>query len=140
MADYAHLQLTIEGRLATVALRRPAQRNALSQALMRELIACARELADRSDIDAVLLTGDDVCFCAGADLKDARAWADESLPISRRRDIASLGYKLCKAWEEVPQITIAAIEGYAVGGGLALSLACDSVSYTHLTLPTIYSV
>ena len=39
MADYAHLQLTIEGRLATVALRRPAQRNALSQALMREPVS-----------------------------------------------------------------------------------------------------
>lgn len=123
--DYTHLQLAVEDRLAVVRLNRPAQRNALSQALMRELIACARELADRSDIDAVILTGDEVCFSAGADLKDARAWADESLPITTRRDIASLGYKLCKAWEEVPQITIAAIEGYAVGGGLALSLACD---------------
>jgi len=122
---YEFLDMAIAGRLATVTLKRPAQRNALSQALMRELIACARELADRSEIDAVILTGDAACFSAGADLKDARTWADESLPISRRRDIASLGYKLCKAWEEVPQITIAAIEGYAVGGGLALSLACD---------------
>lgn len=122
---YEHLELAIDGRLATVTLNRPAQRNALSQALMRELIACARELADRSEIDAVILTGGTVCFSAGADLKDARAWADESLPIVARREIASLGYKLCKAWEEMPQITIAAIEGYAVGGGLALSLACD---------------
>jgi enoyl-CoA hydratase/carnithine racemase len=122
---YELLTLAVDGRLATVALNRPAQRNALSQALMRELIACARELADRSDIDAVILTGSTVCFSAGADLKDAHAWADESLSIVARREIASLGYKLCKAWEEVPQITIAAIEGYAVGGGLALSLACD---------------
>jgi enoyl-CoA hydratase/carnithine racemase len=122
---YAHLRLAVDGRLAVVTLDRPRQRNALSQALMRELIACARELADRSDIDAVVLTGSAVCFSAGADLNDAQAWADASLPIVTRREIASLGYKLCKAWEEMPQITIAAIEGYAVGGGLGLALACD---------------
>ena len=63
---YEFLDMAIAGRLATVTLKRPAQRNALSQALMRELIACARELADRSEIDAVILTGDAACFSAGA--------------------------------------------------------------------------
>ena len=119
------LILEFEPRLAVVRLNRPAQRNALSRALMRELIAVARNLADRIDIDVVLLTGSEVCFSAGADLKDANAWADDSLATVERREIASTGFKLCKAWEEMPQITIAAIEGYAVGGGLALSLACD---------------
>ena len=73
----------------------------------------------------VLLTGADGVFSAGADLNDANAWADDSLSTIERREIASTGFKLCNAWEEMPQITIAAIEGYAVGGGLALSLACD---------------
>ncbi|MDB5803522.1 MAG: echA8 2 [Betaproteobacteria bacterium] len=123
--SYQHLQLAIEGRLAVVRLHRPAQRNALANALMRELIACARELADRSDVDAVILTGSESYFSAGADLQDASSWDDPDLTISDRRDIAALGYKMCKAWEEMPQITIAAIEGYAIGGGFALSLACD---------------
>ena len=123
--NYEFLTLEFEPRLAVVRLNRPAQRNALSRALMRELIAVARNLADRTDIDVVLLTGSEVCFSAGADLKDANAWADDSLSTVERREIASTGFKLCKAWEEMPQITIAAIEGYAVGGGLALSLACD---------------
>ena len=122
---YQFLTVEFEPRLAVVRLNRPAQRNALSRALMRELIDVARTLADRTDIDVVLLTGNDVCFSAGADLKDANAWADDSLSTVERREIASTGFKLCKAWEEMPQITIAAIEGYAVGGGLALSLACD---------------
>ena len=120
-----HLTLEIEPRLAVVRLNRPAVRNALSQALMQELTDCARALAERTDIDAVILTGDSTCFTAGADLKDARAWADESLPLVTRRHLAGLGYRMCKAWEELPQITIVAIEGYAVGGGLALSVACD---------------
>lgn len=119
------LTLQIAGRLALVSLNRPAARNALSRALMRELTACARELADRTDVDVVILTGSETCFSAGADLKDANAWADESLGTVERREIASTGFRMCKAWEEMPQITIAAIEGFAVGGGLALSLACD---------------
>jgi enoyl-CoA hydratase len=117
--------LTVDGRLATITLNRPAARNALSRTLMRDLTRTARELAERNDIDVVLLTGANGVFSAGADLNDANAWADVSLSTIERREIASTGFKLCKAWEEMPQITIAAIESYAVGGGLALSLACD---------------
>ena len=117
--------LAIDGRSATVTLNRPAARNALSRALMRDLTRTARELAERNDIDVVLLTGAGGVFSAGADLNDANAWADDALSTIERREIASTGFKLCKAWEEMPQISIAAIEGYAVGGGLALSLACD---------------
>ena len=136
----SNLTLTIDGRLATVTLNRPAARNALSRALMRELIVMARTLSDRIDIDVVILTGSDVCFSAGADLRDATAWADDSLSTIERREIASIGFKLCKTWEEMPQITIAAIEGYAVGGGLALSLACDwrvAAEDAFISLPEI---
>ena len=120
-----HLRLDIESRLAIVRLNRPAARNALSRALMRELTTCARDLAERTDIDVVILAGDEKCLTAGADLKDAVAWADDTLSTVERREIAGAGFRMCKAWEEMPQITIVAIEGFAVGGGLALSLACD---------------
>ena len=134
------LELAIDGRLATVTLNRPAVRNALSRALIRELIALARDLSERTDVDAVILTGSGPCFSAGADLKDARAWADGGLSMVERRENSATGYRLCKAWEEMPQITIAAIEGYAVGGGLALSLACDwrvLASDAFVSLPEI---
>ena len=117
--------LDVEGRLALVRMNRPASRNALSRALMRELTTCARTLAERTDVDVVILTGDNACFSAGADLKDANAWADDTLSTVERREVAGTGFRMCKAWEEMPQITIVAIEGYAIGGGLALSLACD---------------
>ncbi len=137
---HSHLTLAIDGRLAVVTLNRPPARNALSRVLMRELTSCARELAERTDVDVVILTGGDLCFSAGADLKDANAWADESLSTVERREVAGTGYRLCKAWEEMPQITIAAIEGYAVGGGLALALACDWRVAAHdafVSLPEI---
>ena len=119
------IALDIDGRLAMVTLTRPTARNALSRVVMRELTTCARDLAERTDIDVVILTGNEKCFSAGADLKDAVAWADDTLSTVQRREIAGAGFRMCKAWEEMPQITIVAIEGYAIGGGVALSLACD---------------
>ena len=123
--SFEHLTVAVDGRLAVVRLARPAARHALSQALMRELLRVARELGERTDIDVVLLTGDERCFSAGADLRDSRAWADAATPLVQRREIASLGYRMCRAWEQMQPVTIAAIEGYAVGGALALSVSCD---------------
>lgn len=119
------LRSEYSGRIATVTLDRPARRNAFSAELMRELIACAGELACRKGIDAVIVAGAGGCFSAGADLKDESRWAGAGAPLTEQREIASLGFRMARAWEELPQITLAAIEGYAVGGGLALAVALD---------------
>src|SRR5580765_4500848 len=121
---YRQLRSEFSGRIATVTLERPERRNALSAELMREMIACAHELAARKDLDVVLVTGAAGAFSAGADLKDSSRWAGGA-PLLEQREIAGLGQRMARAWEELPQITIAAIEGYAVGGGLALAVALD---------------
>ncbi|MDA0277020.1 MAG: enoyl-CoA hydratase/isomerase family protein [Proteobacteria bacterium] len=122
---YRHLDLSAAGRIATVTLNRPEARNAMSAELMREMIACATQIAPRGDLDVVIVRGAGVCFSAGADLKDGSRWANQDMPLHERREIASLGYRMARAWEELPQITLAAIEGYAIGGGLALAAALD---------------
>lgn len=122
---FSTLKLEIAGRIATVTLDRPRVRNAMSLELMEELLACASALAARDDAQVVILRGAGGCFSAGADLNDARRWAEGDAPLAERRRVASLGYRMARAWEELPQVTIAAIEGYAIGGGLALALALD---------------
>jgi enoyl-CoA hydratase len=121
---YRELRSEFSGRIALITLDRPERRNAFSAGLMREMIACAHDLAGRKEIDVVIATGASGVFSAGADLKDPSRWAGGA-PLLEQREIASLGHRMARAWEELPQITLAAIEGYAVGGGLAFAVALD---------------
>jgi len=122
---YTTLKLEIRGAVATVTLNRPEARNAMSAQLMREMIACAGRIGAKRDIGVVIVQGAGRHFSAGADLKDSKRWGNTQRPLDEQRDIAALGYRMARAWEEVPQITLAAIEGYAIGGGLALAVALD---------------
>ena len=122
---YRTLKLDSKSAIATVTLNRPEARNAMSAQLMREMIACAGRVGAMRDVDVVIVRGSGVCFSAGADLKDASRWGNGERPFHEQREIAALGYRMARAWEEVPQVTIAAIEGYAIGGGLALVAALD---------------
>jgi len=122
---YRTLKLEINKGIAAVTLNRPEARNAMSAELMREMNDCAGDIAARRDVDVAIVHGGGVCFSAGADLKDASRWGNAGRPLDEQREIAALGFRMARAWEEVPQITIAAIEGYAIGGGLALAAALD---------------
>lgn len=122
---YRTLKLDLKDSIATVTLNRPEARNAMSAELMREMTACAGEIAARRDVDVAIVQGSGVCFSAGADLKDPTRWSNAGKALDEQREIAALGYRMARAWEELPQITLAAIEGYAIGGGLALAVAFD---------------
>lgn len=137
---YRTLKLDRRGAVATVTLNRPEARNAMSAQLMREMIACAGKLAAQRDIDVVIVRGAGKWFSAGADLNDASRWGNAARPLDEQREIAALGFRMARAWEELPQVTIAAIEGYAIGGGLALSVALDwrvIASDAFVSLPEI---
>lgn len=128
------------GPIALVRLNRPEARNALSNALMRELIQTADALRERTDIHIVILAGAPTYFSAGADLKDPdRNARGKRTLLERRRDL-TIGPELCRAWERIEQVTIMAIEGYCVGGGAALAAACDfriAAEGASLRLPEI---
>jgi enoyl-CoA hydratase/carnithine racemase len=118
------VRVSRDGPVVEVRLDRPQARNALDNTLMEELTEVARRLRLRTDVLAVVLTGAETYFSAGADLKSAGA-RNARPTLMETREAVMRGPDLCKAWEEVEAVTIAAIEGYCIGGGSALAVACD---------------
>lgn len=120
----AFTQLEIERRDAVtiVHLNRPAAANALSRALMLELIECAEGFHDDVATRAVVFTGNGRHFCAGADLGEDRAAAPTRLEARRR---GRIGADLVRAVRGIAAPTVAAIEGAALGGGACIATACD---------------
>ena len=113
------VRIEVGDGVARVTLDDPARRNILSGALVDELIAAFDELEGRDDVTAVVLTGAGPAFCAGADLADLLAAADGD-PAGVRRVYG--GFDRVR---RSPLVTIAAVNGPAVGAGLNLALVCD---------------
>ena len=113
----------IDGRIARVEFSREDGRNALSFQLMTELRDTALMLQKQSQVTAVVLHGCGGNFSAGADLADVSKLQQSNL--LELRESMKLGPEMCKAWEDIEAYTIAAIEGYCIGGGAALVAALD---------------
>jgi enoyl-CoA hydratase/carnithine racemase len=118
--------VTIDKRdgIAVVRFDRKQNLNAFNEQLVVELTHAARGLHDDLETHAVVLAGAPNGFSAGFDLKATDSWTTETDDLKRRQR-AYGGVRLCKAWESMPQITIAAMERLAVGAGVAIALACD---------------
>ena len=112
-------------RIAIVRFDTGAKANALSQELMRQLTEAARSFETDAETSAIILTGRADRFCLGMDLKDPEFRATRALPLNERRQALQLGPRLCRAWEDLQPVTICAIEGWCVGGGMALAAALD---------------
>ncbi len=114
------INLSITGGIARLQLNRPQVFNALSPDLLQELILHCDELATDEAARVVVLEGAGKHFCAGADLPRFTK-SMESDP----HGTADLGRCAAEALATLPQITIATIKGYCIGGALVLSAACD---------------
>jgi cyclohex-1-ene-1-carboxyl-CoA hydratase len=109
------------GRVGVITLNRPAQLNALNDALMDALGQALLALDADPDIGAIVITGSDKAFAAGADIAVMADWS--------YMDVFQSGF-ITRNWETIRQVrkpVIAAVAGYAMGGGCELAMACDIV-------------
>lgn len=112
-----------QGQVGVLKINRPEGLNALNQSILCELDSFLEWAARKHHLRALVLTGNgDKAFIAGADIKEM-----ESLTASQAEAFCRLGQKTTLALEYAPFITIAAVNGYALGGGLELALACDFI-------------
>jgi enoyl-CoA hydratase len=124
-APYATLRLSIAGPVATLTLARPQSRNALNVAMCRELTAACEALGADTSVRVVLLRGEGMAFCAGADLKERQGMSPAEM-VARRVD----GFTAYAAIEALPQPVIAIVHGPAFGSGCEIAAACDFVLAT----------
>jgi 2-(1,2-epoxy-1,2-dihydrophenyl)acetyl-CoA isomerase len=120
------VRIEIASRVAVVTLHRPERRNALHHEMYAPIRRALAEFADRADVGCVVLTGAGSGFCAGGDVtgEGARPGVDRSDTAAHEANLLE-DAQLVVALHEHPKLTLAAVNGAAVGAGMSLALACD---------------
>lgn len=121
---------SIEHDVAHVHLARPDKMNALDAKMLHALVDVGTELATRTDVSSVVISGDGKSFCAGLDLSQFDAMMSGKTPDvvvlgERIADARALGQQAVRVWSSVPVPVIAALHGAVLGGGLQIALGAD---------------
>ncbi len=117
---YEYILTRVEGRVGVVQLNRPKALNALNKALMMELMAALEAYDADPDIGCLLVTGSAKAFAAGADIKE----------MANATPVDMLHNPFIDQWDRLAKISkpvVAAVSGYALGGGCELAMACDMI-------------
>ena len=133
---FSTIVLDTNGPVAALQLNRPERLNALSTVMLREIIEACAWLDTQADVKVVVVSGAGRAFCAGFDLGDFTSSAQGQSP----RDTADLGRRAAEALSDVTALTIAAVHGHCVGGGVVLTSACDlrlAADTTRFSIPEV---
>lgn len=124
-----HFLLEKEGRIATLRFNRPEKRNPLNEEIILEMESLLQQVRDDREARVLVVTGTGNTFSAGADLSTLKGVTDPQerqrlfIPLGKRR--GRLVGRTLRLLANLEQVTIAAINGFAIGGGWAIALACD---------------
>lgn len=122
----AVVNVTVEGATCRLQLNRPAKLNALNQEVHAELNAALGDLTERPAVRVVVVSGEGRAFSAGADLEGgAIESAGAKLSWAERRHHMGSWQRLLDLLERIPQVTVASVHGYCIGGAALLAAACD---------------
>jgi enoyl-CoA hydratase len=127
MAAYEQLVYDERHGVASITLNRPECRNALSMQLSEELTSALRSVQSSEDVKFLVITGAGHTFSAGDDIREMPLWGDANQVMRR----VQLYQEMANTLEELDKVTIAAVDGFAVGGGLEITMACDFVIATE---------
>ena len=126
---YETFLLVRSGLIATVTFNRPEKLNPINELVTRELLSITHELQEDEQTRVVILTGAGRAFSVGGDME---MFAESVDPAYQRQQsdtaklrLEKMGRRLMDEWEQLDQVTIAAVNGFAVGGGFSLATACD---------------
>lgn len=120
---YENIKVEIMEKIAVVTINRPKALNALNTRTIMELGMVFQEVYDHEDVLGVILTGEgQKAFVAGADIEEMSA-----MTVREARDFAEMGQEVLNEIENFPKPVIAAVNGYALGGGTELAMACDII-------------
>jgi enoyl-CoA hydratase/3-hydroxyacyl-CoA dehydrogenase len=117
-----NVRLSVDGAIAYITMSRPEALNALNSKVLQELKDALAQVRANRTVRVVIFSGEGNAFIAGADIKEMQALAAEPAAI---RAFTEFGQGVLRDIETLPQPVIAAINGFALGGGLELALACD---------------
>jgi enoyl-CoA hydratase len=120
--DYQYLKLEKQDGVAIVTIHRPDALNALNQGVLHDLFGALLALRDDAEVKVIVLTGTGKAFVAGADIAHMK-----DLDEAGGAKFAELGHAVFSLVEKLPKPVIAAVNGFALGGGTELALACDLV-------------
>jgi len=120
---YENIRFEPEDLVGVISVDRPKALNALNPDTLRELLRCLRDVRREGKIRCLILTGGgEKAFVAGADIA-----AMQAMSVIEAKEMARLGQRLTSALEDLPIPVIAAVNGFALGGGLELAMACDLI-------------
>ncbi len=134
-SKFVTITATTDGRVGRLTLNRPEKLNPLSTQCLDELASAARWFDTQDDVRVVIVCGAGRAFSAGADLAGFTSTGDRSV-----RDGADAGRVMVESIERMKAVTIAAIRGHCIGGGVLLAMACDlrvAAESTNFVIPEV---